>query len=198
METVTWDLSVFPSVEVPSICQQGTGALPQWGSCVCWTLELGARLDPLQAACLVWCRPAVCALCVADAWDSHRSCKCCFFCGYCWTEALQSPPASWRGQNYQRTNAFFPSSVASCCLILSIPELHEFCRDNCWVMLLPTKPPKTKLTLLPLTIGLVFWLWVGGAELPSMERVLDYCWAAECPLLLSSVTCQACSLSLIL
>lgn len=94
---------------------------------------------------------------------------------------------------------FFPSSAASCCLILNISELHEFCRESYyWVMLLPTKPPKTKLTLLPLTIGLVFWLWVGGTELPSMERVLDYCWAAECPLLLSSVTCQACSLSLIL
>lgn len=176
---------MFPSVEVHSICKKGTRALHQQGSCVCWIpgAWCSARASP---SLHVWFggRPAVCPVCVADAWDYHSSCKCCFFCGYCWTEALQSPPANWMGQNYQRTNAFFPSSAASCCLILSIPELHEFCRDNCyWVVLLPTKTPQTKQTLLPLTVGLICWLWVGGAILPSMERVLDCCWAAQCPLL---------------
>lgn len=175
-------------MEVHSICTQGTRALHQQESCVCWitgSLELGARPDPLQACMFGLVAGQLCVLCVLLMLGTITGlANAAFFCGYCWTEALQSPPASWRGQNYQRTNAFLPSSAASCCLVLSIPELHEFCRDNCyWVMLLPTKTPKTKQTLLPLTVGLVFWLWVGGAKLPSMERVLDCCWAAECPLL---------------
>lgn len=148
------------------------------------SLELAARPDPLQACMFGLVAGQLCVLCVLLMLGTITGLANAAFSVGTAEQMLFNHLPTGGDRIIKGQMLLFPRSAASCCLILSIPELHEFCRHNCcWVMLLPTKSPKTKQTLLPLTVGLVFWLWVGGAKLPSMERVLDCCWAAECPLL---------------
>ena len=166
-----------------------------------WNLVLGQTLT--KPACLVgWqanCVSCVCCWCMlgniiglANAAFSVSTAK---------RGQMQKAPLPTGRDRITKWQMLFSQF---CCFLLSSSEhsgaawVLRWTSATEWCFCLK-KTPKPKQTLLSLTVGLVFLSWVGGAKITSVERVLDYCWAAECkPFAVSAVTCQACSLSLIL
>lgn len=109
------------------------------------SLELAARPDPLQACMFGLVAGQLCVLCVLLMLGTITGLANAAFSVGTAEQMLFNHLPTGGDRIIKGQMLLFPRSAASCCLILSIPELHEFCRHNCcWVMLLPTKSPKTK------------------------------------------------------